>query len=124
MKRVLIVEDDADLRRVYRTALQFGGFEVLESADGIHALHLVEQRPPDLVVLDLMLPTISGQIVQQEMASKPHTRDIPIVVVTGTSENLDDLDVPCILRKPITPERLVNAVRSCIVSGTAGHDYH
>ena len=98
MQRVLIVEDDADLRRIYRTALQFGGFEVLESADGIHALHLVEQRPPDLVVLDLILPTISGHIVQQEIAAEPHTRDIPIVIVTGSSENLNNLDVPCILR--------------------------
>jgi CheY-like chemotaxis protein len=114
MKRVLIVEDDADLRRLYRTALQFGGFEVLESGDGFHALHLLEQRTPDLVVLDLMLPTISGQIVQQEMAAKLHTRDIPIVVVTGSPENLEDLHVPCVLRKPITPERLLNAVRSFI----------
>ena len=99
---------------VFRTALQLA-FEVLESADGIHAQHLVEQIPPDLVVLDLKLATISGHIVQQEIAAKPHTRDIPIVIVTGSSENLDDLDVPCILRKPVTPERLVDSVRNCIV---------
>jgi CheY-like chemotaxis protein len=117
---VLIVEDDPAVRRMYRTALGFGGFNVVEAADGLTALHFLDQRRPDIVVLDLMLPTVNGLIVQQEIAAHAHTRDIPIVIVTGSDMCLDHVDVPCVLRKPISPDRLVDAVRSCLPTGTTG----
>jgi len=103
---------------MYRTALGFGGFNVVEASDGLTALHFLDQRLPDIVVLDLMLPTVSGLVVQQEIAAHAHTRNIPIVIVTGSDMCLDHVDVPCVLRKPVTPDRLVNAVRSCLSSGT------
>lgn len=117
--RVLVVEDDEDLRRLYRTSLTFAGFEVQEAGDGFTALHLIEQRPPDVVVLDLVLPRLNGHAVQQEIAARVHTRHIPIVIVTGSGENAD---AAWVLRKPVAPERLVQAVRSCLASGasTAG----
>lgn len=108
-KRILIVEDDADLRRLYRGVLQFSGFEIHEAADGVTALHLLEQYPPDLVVLDLMLPTLSGHAIQQEVA-----RGTPIVIVTGSTEPIDHA---CVLRKPVTPEKLLQTVQSCLASG-------
>jgi two-component system, OmpR family, phosphate regulon response regulator PhoB len=117
---VLIVEDDAAIRRMYRTALGFAGFEVIEAHDGPAALHLIEQRKTDLVVLDLMLPTLSGIAVQQEIAAHASTRDIPIVIITGSDMRLDDVKVPCILRKPISPEQLVTAVSTCLTSGASG----
>jgi DNA-binding response OmpR family regulator len=117
---VLIVEDDHALRRMYRTALTLAGFEVIEADDGLAALHFVEYRTPDLVVLDLMLPTMSGLVVQQEIAAHAHTRNIPIVIVTGADLALDDVDVSCVLRKPVTPDALVDAVRSCLTSGAPG----
>ena len=117
---VLVVEDDPALRRMYRTALGFGGFNVIEADDGLSALHLLEQRSPDLVVLDLMLPTVSGLIVQQEIAAHAHIRNIPVVIVTGSEMSLDHIDVPCVLRKPVSPDRLVDAVRSCLSAGAPG----
>jgi two-component system alkaline phosphatase synthesis response regulator PhoP len=113
-KRILVVEDEERLRRFYRTALQFAGFQVEEAGDGLHALRLIDERPPDLVVLDLMLPTVSGQVVQQELG-RAHTRHIPIVIVTGTTEPVEG---SCVLRKPVTPEQLVDTVRSCLGSGS------
>ena len=117
---MLIVEDDPALRRMYRTALTLAGYEIVEADDGLPALHFFENRAPDLVVLDLMLPTMSGLIVQQEIAAHAHTRNIPIVIVTGSALSLDHLDVPCVLRKPVSPEDLVEAVRKCLVTGAPG----
>jgi DNA-binding response OmpR family regulator len=111
---ILVVEDDADLRRMYTLALIFEGFEVLQAVDGIDALQQIEQRPPDLVVLDLGLPRLGGLCVQQEIAAQAVTRDIPVVVVTGLAIDLELLDVPCLLRKPVTMEQLVSAVHRCL----------
>jgi DNA-binding response OmpR family regulator len=119
-RTVLVVEDDPAMRRMYRTALGFAGFDVIEAPDGLHALHHLDQHRPDAVVLDLMLPNVSGLIVQQEIAAHAHTRDIPIVIVTGSEMNLDHLDVPCVLRKPVSPDRLVDTIRSCLQSGASG----
>jgi len=120
IETVLIVEDDPDLRRMYRAALALVGFEVIEAHDGLSALHVLEQRTADLVILDLMLPTLDGFTVQQEIAAHAGTRDIPILVVTGSTLPLDDLKVPCILRKPVSPDDLVGAVRRCLASGASG----
>jgi DNA-binding response OmpR family regulator len=117
---VLVVEDDAAMRKMYRMALGFAGFDVIEAEDGLHALHQLDQHPPSIVVLDLMLPTVSGLVVQQEIAAHAHLRDIPIVIVTGSEMDLDRVDVPCVLRKPVSPDRLVDAVRSCLPSGAPG----
>ncbi len=117
---MLVVEDDFALRRMYRTALALAGFEVIEADDGLSALHVLEQRKADIVVLDLMLPKLDGLTVQQEIAAQAQTRDIPIVIVTGSSLPLDDVNVPCILRKPVPPDDLVVAVRRCLASGASG----
>jgi DNA-binding response OmpR family regulator len=117
-KRILIVEDDVDLRRLFRTALSFAGYEVEEAGDGLEALRLIENRPPDLVVLDLVLRALDGVSVQQELASRTLTRQIPIVVVTGSRLYTDTLDVACVLRKPVTPDELVRTVRHCLRAAT------
>lgn len=116
-QRILIVEDDGDLRRMFRQMLSFGGYEVLEAGDGLHALHAIDASPPDAVILDLGLPVISGHAVRQELAAHAHTRQIPVIVVTGQSGDHDRLDAACVLRKPVSPERLLHVVRTCIASG-------
>jgi DNA-binding response OmpR family regulator len=117
--RILIVEDDDDLRRLYRAALALAGFEVHDVAVGMDALRRIEQEAPDLVVLDLLLPDMSGVVVRQEIAAQAHTRDIPIVIVTGSTVDLGQLEVPCVLRKPVSPEELVRVVRECLTTGAA-----
>jgi DNA-binding response OmpR family regulator len=116
-QRILIVEDDADLRRLFRTALTIAGFDVEEAGDGFEALRLVDNRPPDLVVLDLILRALDGVSVQQELASRALTSRIPIVIVTGSQLDTGALDVACVLRKPISPEELVRSVRKCLRAG-------
>jgi DNA-binding response OmpR family regulator len=118
-KRILVVEDNADLRRLFRTALCLAGFEVDEAADGIDALHLIENRPPDLVVLDLMLRSLDGMSVQQELAARAATSAIPVVVVTGSNLEVSGINVSCVLRKPVMPDQLVATVRHCLVRGVS-----
>jgi DNA-binding response OmpR family regulator len=119
---VLIVEDDADLRRLYRHALAFDGFMVREVGDGLDALRQIDANPPDLVLLDLGLPLISGITVKQEITAHAHTRHIPVLVVTGTAAPFPESDVACLLRKPVRPDELVIAVRRCLASaaGSSG----
>lgn len=117
---ILVVEDDEDLRRLFRTALVLSGYEVMEAGDGLEALQRIDQTPPDLVVLDLLLPGVSGLIVQQEIAAQAITRHIPIVVITGSTMDPSSLQVACFLRKPVFPDRLVEAVANCLASGARG----
>lgn len=120
---ILVVEDDIDLRRVWKLALQLEGFDVEEAGDGIAALRRLEEREPDLVVLDLGLPLLGGISVQQELAAHVVTRAIPIVIVTGSSEDLSHVDVSCVLRKPIGPDELVATVHRCLKAGAPGAVY-
>jgi twitching motility two-component system response regulator PilH len=116
LRIILLVEDDVPLRTLYRTALRLAGFYVTEAGDGLEALRALDADPPDLVVLDPGLPTVSGYAVRAELAAQSHTRSIPIVVVTGT-EPQQPLDVPCLLRKPVQPGDLVEAVKQCLAAG-------
>jgi DNA-binding response OmpR family regulator len=111
---VLVVEDDEHLRQFYRTALTMSGFNVREARSGFEALKMLDASPVDLVVLDLMLPGVDGFMVRAELAAQTATRSVPIVIVTATASDLDHLDVPCVLRKPITADQLVHAVRRCL----------
>ncbi len=103
---------------MFRQALQLEGFIVEEARAGFEALrHLDAAFPPDIVVLDLGLPGLDGVTVRQELAAQAHTRHIPILIVTASSENLDHLDVACVLRKPVWPAELIVAVRRCLAEG-------
>lgn len=120
METILIVEDDADLRRMFRTALALAGYRVVESGNGLDALRVIDSDPPHAVVLDLGLPMMSGHAVRQEIAAHAHTRHIPVIVVTGQPGDHQQLDAACVLRKPVSPERLVLTIKTCIGSGGAG----
>jgi CheY-like chemotaxis protein len=117
-RSVLIIEDDDELRRFYRHALSMAGFDVREARGGFEALRRLDSDPPDIVVLDLLMPGVDGFTVRQELASHAHTRSIPLVVVTGIAENLEHLDATCLLRKPVAPDDLVIAVKKCLASGS------
>ena len=114
LRRILIVEDDEALRHFYRGALQIAGYQTEEAADGLAALRVIDQQPPDLVILDLGLPVVGGLVVQEEIAATAQHRRIPVLVITGSTELLDGLDVDCVLRKPVSFEGLLDAVGRCL----------
>ena len=108
--RILIVEDDESCAAMYRRALRFSGFDVDIAADGLTALVTLEQRRPDLVVLDLSLPHLDGQSVLTEITSRPDLHDIPVVIVTGSDATFAASDAAAVLRKPCDPDRLVEII--------------
>jgi DNA-binding response OmpR family regulator len=110
---VLLVEDDDQTREMYRSALHMAGFSVFVAADGITALRQLEARTPDVVVLDLGLPLVNGPTVLEEMAASVTTRDVPVIVVTGTNVTSRHR-AAATLSKPLDPYELVAAVKKVI----------
>jgi DNA-binding response OmpR family regulator len=115
--RILIVEDDAELRAMLRAVLTLEGFDVDVARNGYEGLQRIDRNPPQLVLLDLGLPDVGGLIVLDDLAARRDTRNIPVVVVTGSTESLKDVDARCILRKPVSPDQIVSAVKDCLANG-------
>ena len=111
---ILIVEDDAALRRLYRTMLTVEGFAVVTAEDGFDALRSIEATRPDAIVLDLGLPFLNGRDVARELTANAGPQHIPIVVVTGEAEDMNEADFDCVLRKPVTSDQLIDAVWNCL----------
>jgi len=89
VSRVLIVEDERDLQRVLSFNLGQAGFDVVSAQNGQQALRAVKEEKFDIVVLDLMLPDISGTEVCRRLRQAPETRAIPIMMLTAKGEELD-----------------------------------
>jgi CheY-like chemotaxis protein len=110
---VLLVEDDEATRGLFEMALSGVGYTVHAVGSGAGALTRLRTEAFDLVVLDLMLPGITGPEVLDAMSQGPATRQIPVIVVTGATLNqrdLGNLSVVTMLRKPVDPDDLVDAV--------------
>jgi CheY-like chemotaxis protein len=122
-RQILVVEDDPQLRELYRHALRTAGYVVAAVEDGADALRHIEHSRPALVVLDLALPRLDGRDVNQELKSRPDTSTIPVVVVSGTEIGPDEAkDFACVCRKPCDGDRLVRAVDQCLrrMNGAVG----
>jgi len=83
MTRILVAEDDMDLRQIIHDLLTANGFEILLAADGREALLLVKQNKPDLLVLDLAMPEVDGWHVAEALRESPSTRKLPILALTA-----------------------------------------
>ncbi len=86
---VLVVEDEAAQREVLAYNLQAEGFEVARAESGDDALLLVEEAPPDVIILDWMLPGVSGIEICRRLKSRAETRNIPVIMLTARSEEGD-----------------------------------
>jgi two-component system, OmpR family, phosphate regulon response regulator PhoB len=117
-KRVLIVEDEEAVRELEKFILEQHGYEVMEARDGLEGLTKAEFRRPDLILLDLMMPDVSGGRMFDEMRNHPAIQDIPIVVVTGkpdAHEMFDDaIGEDNVIMKPFEADALVDRIRSHI----------
>lgn len=117
---MLIVEDNEHAAYLLRTLLEQAGYTVVVSPDGRDALgKLVSMDPVDLVLLDLMLPYVSGYQVLIEARQNPKWRHVPVVVVTGRTLEMDavralETGANDFVRKPFLPEELVARVRRAI----------
>ena len=119
MTRVLVVEDDPDIADLMRRYLQRGGFEVDVLASGREALSVIAVQPPDLLILDLMLPQVSGLDICRTLRADDKTSLIPIIMVTARAEESEriaglDLGADDYLAKPFSPGELVARVRAVL----------
>ncbi|HEX3791352.1 MAG TPA: response regulator transcription factor [Pseudonocardiaceae bacterium] len=114
--RVLVVDDDMNVRDVVRRYLEHGGYQVSLAGDGETALTLVEDMPPDLVVLDLMLPGIDGLEVCRQLRDRS---SVPVVMLTALGEEEDriaglSIGADDYVTKPFSPRELVLRVGSVL----------
>lgn len=112
---VLVVEDDPELRELFREALSANRYRVSVASDGLAALQAIDQAEPDVVVLDLGLPCVSGWDVYRELRSPSTTADPLIVVVTASEpQDIRPPDVAAFLHKPVDPLVLVDTVAAIL----------
>jgi len=115
-KRILVVEDQADNRRILRDLLGNAGYELVEAESGEEALAAVEAQRPDLILMDIQLPVMDGYEATRRIRSKPELRSIPIIAVTSYALAGDEakaLAIGCnaYVAKPFSPRALLGKVR-------------
>ena len=92
-KRILLVEDDRFLRRACEASLRQRGFTVVTAGDGEEALRLVKDERPDLILLDMLMPKLSGIDVLRALRGDATTRDIRVLVLSNSSREQDMAEV-------------------------------
>ncbi len=117
MARILLIDDDARIRRRCAEVLRLEGFEVREAADGRAGLEAVRQDPVDLIVCDVTMPRLNGHATLEAVRSDPLTAGIPFVFLTGNGEMEDlrvgmNLGADDYLVKPVDPEQLLASIRA------------
>lgn len=86
---ILVVEDTELLRRIYTDKLKQEGYEVFPAADGLEALNIIRGNKIDLVLLDLIMPRMSGLEALEAMKSDPRTKDVPIIILSNLGQDAD-----------------------------------
>ena len=90
-RKVLVVDDEADVLLLCRVNLEFEGYEVVEAADGEEAMEKVAAEQPDVVLLDVMMPKMDGWQVLAALKANPATMDIPVVMLTAKVQDQDQI---------------------------------
>ncbi len=125
--KILVVEDDHDIAQLLAITMKKAGYEVAVTENGYEALNSIRRHPPDLVILDLMIPGIDGFEVCKEMKRDPKTGAVPVLIVTARGEEIDriiglELGADDYVVKPFSPRELLLRVRAIL--RRAGQDYH
>jgi two-component system phosphate regulon response regulator PhoB len=123
-ERILVVDDEPDLLELVRVNLSQAGFDVETAESGRAGLDAVRARTPDVLVLDLMLPDVAGTEVCRQIRADPKLRDLPIVMLTAKSEEVDrvvgfELGADDYVTKPFSPRELTLRVRAILRRASA-----
>ncbi len=116
---VLVVDDEAALLTLVRYNLEKAGFEVAEAVDGEEAMLMIKERRPDLILLDWMLPRLSGIEICRRIRRNAETKNLPVIMVTARGEEHDrvrglDCGADDYIIKPFSPSELVARVRAVL----------
>jgi len=127
-KKVLNVEDDADIRTFVTTVLEENGYIPIMAIDGAEGMEKVKKERPDLIILDILMPRESGIKMYHELKFDPSLKDIPVVMLSGVSKRtflrsqaalteFGDETVPepqAYLEKPVEPEDLAEIIKKIL----------
>jgi DNA-binding response OmpR family regulator len=117
--KILIVDDEADYAKILEDRLLFEGFDVESACDGIAALERVASSPPDLILLDIMMPQMDGIAFLRQLRSESGSRGIPVIIVTayGREPSVEELgvigDAP-VMTKPFDMALLLQRIREML----------
>src|ERR1700747_1546975 len=119
MKRVLLIEDDRDIVELVRYNLEREGFQVASATDGASGLAQIRKTPPDILLLDLMLPKLSGLDICKEIRRDTSLNRLPILMLTARGEEADrvvglEMGADDYVTKPFSPRELVARVKALL----------
>ena len=118
--KVLIIDDDADIRSIARLTLsRVGGIDVIEAAGGLEGVQTAREGKPDVILLDLMMPTMDGLATLAALRAQPATARTPVIFLTANAvgdevERLTALGAAGVLVKPFDPHTLSDDVRALV----------
>jgi len=115
MALILVVDDEEPVRLLLRDTLELDAYDVVEAANGPEALASFDERRPDGVILDIMMPGLSGIDVLREIRSREGGADIPVILLTAAGDDKTTWDgwsagASCYLTKPFDPDNLLSWV--------------
>ena len=116
-KRILVIEDTENNRRIFRDLLTHAGFELLEARDGEEGVSMAAEQRPDLILMDIQLPIVDGYEATRRIKANPDLRHIPIVAVTSYALSGDEAKARAAgcdgyIAKPFSPREVLATVRS------------
>lgn len=124
-QRILIVEDNELNLKLFRDLLAANGFETVETREGLEAISLTRNMRPDLILMDIQLPEISGLDITRKIKADPDLRHIPVIAVTAFAMKDDEtriLEAGCeaYLSKPIAIDQFLTVIRRFLLPVAAG----
>ena len=123
MQTVLIVDDNADERLIFTAVLQHHGYRVLTAGDGPSAIDTAQKHVPGIILMDIYLPGMNGLAATKVIRTLPETAGIPVICVTSfdvTAAEAQGAGCQRLLRKPVSPSQLINAVSMTLTDLNAG----
>jgi DNA-binding response OmpR family regulator len=119
MARILVAEDEKDIRELIGFTLRFAGFDVLLASNGVEAIRLAESEQPDLVILDVRMPSMTGYEVCRRLKESPRTELIPIVFLSAKGQEGEiqqglESGAEKYILKPFAPDELADQVRTIL----------
>ncbi len=120
--KIVLIEDEEDIAALIKLQADISGYKLHAEVDGLNGLRAIEREKPDLVILDIMLPGQSGLDVCRKMKSNPDLREIPVIMISAKSEELDvilglELGADDYVTKPFSPKILFSRVRAVLRRG-------